>query len=89
MASPGSSRVSSIVSILWLTGNSNIIADRSELFPAPLAPHISTVARPSTRNDSIPASRGATVPLATSPERVHGRTERFLIATALPLGLSG
>lgn len=89
MQSPGSSRVSSIVSTLWLSGNSNIRALSSELFPAPRAPHTSMVARLFTMNDSIPAALGETVPLAISLDSVHGLTECFLIATALPLGLSG
>ena len=89
MASPGSSRVSSMVRILWLRGNSNISAERSELFPDPLAPQMSMVARLFTRYDSIPAVLGSTVPFAISLDSVQGREERFLIATALPLGLRG
>ena len=89
MWSPGSSRVSSMVSILWLSGNSNIRALRSELFPAPRAPQIRTVALLLTMNESIPAALGLTVPLAMRRDSVHGRTECFLIAIALPLGLNG
>lgn len=81
--------VSSMVSTLWLRGNSNISADRSELFPAPRGPHTSSVARLSTRKDSIPAILGDTVPLAISLLSVHGLTDLFLIATAFPLGLRG
>ena len=42
-----------------------------------------------TRNDSTPAVLGSTVPLATSLLSVHGLWERFLMATAFPLGLRG
>lgn len=89
MWSPGSSRVSSMVRILWLSGNSNIRALRRELFPAPRAPHMRTVALLLTMNERMPAALGLTVPLAIRRERVHGRTECFLIAIAFPLGLSG
>ena len=81
--------VSSMVSTLWSSGNSNISADRSELFPAPRGPHTRIVALLSTRNERSPAADGVKVPLATSLLRVHGLDERFLIATAVPLGLSG
>lgn len=89
IVSPGSSTVSSMVSILWLVGNSNISADRSELFPDPLAPQMRKVALLSTRYESTPAVLGSTVPLAISLLSVQGLFERFLIASALPLGLSG
>ena len=78
-----------MVSILCPSGNSNISAESSELFPAPRAPHTRMAARPFTRNERIPATLGETVPLATSLLRVHGLTDLFLTATASPLGLSG
>ena len=78
-----------MVSILWLSGNSNIRALRRALLPAPRAPHIRTVALLLTMNERMPAALGLTVPLAIKRERVHGRTECFLMAIAFPLGLSG
>ena len=89
MLSPGSSMVSSMVSMRWDRGNSNISADSMELFPAPLAPHMRKVARFCTRNDSSPAVAASTVPLAMSLVRVHGFEECFLMATASPFGLMG
>lgn len=89
MQSPGSSRVSSMVRILWLSGNSKSSALSRELFPAPRAPHIRTVARLLTMNESIPATRGLTVPFAISRDRVHGRTACLRIAIAFPRGLRG
>lgn len=87
--SPGSSRVSSMVRILWLSGNSKSRALSRELFPAPRAPQTRMVALAFTRNESMPAALGDTVPLATRRDRVHGRTECFLMATAFPRGLRG
>ena len=78
-----------MVSILWPSGNSNMSAARSELFPAPLAPQIRNVERLFTRNESRPAERASMVPLAMSLVSVHGLTECFLIASASPLGLMG
>ncbi len=46
-------------------------------------------ARLLTRNDSTPASLGATDPQAISLVRVHGLIECFLRATAVPRGLIG
>lgn len=89
MYSPGSSSVSSIVRMRWFRGNSINAADSNDVFPAPLAPHINIVARLLIRNEIIPAILGLTVPLEIKRLSVHGRTECFLMATALPWGLSG
>ena len=43
----------------------------------------------SIRKDRSPASLGDTVPLAINLVNVHGLEERFLMATASPLGLIG
>ena len=80
--SPGSSMVSSMVSILCERGSSSISAERSELFPAPLGPQIRNVERLLTRNDRRPAERASMVLLATSLVRVQGLTECFLMAKA-------
>ena len=89
MVLAGSSMVSSMVSILWARGNSNIRAERSELFPAPLAPHTIMDDLLSTRNDSSPADLADIVPLPMRRVRVQGDAECFLIATESPLGLIG
>ncbi len=73
----------------WLSSNSHSRDERSDVFPAPLAPHTRMVARLFTRNDRIPAVLGLTVPLAMSLLSVHGLSECFLSATAFPMGLSG
>ena len=81
--------MSSIVNILCEIGNSNISAERSELFPAPLAPLTSIVLLLSTRNDNAPAVNGSMVPLAMSLDNVQGVLECFLMANESPLGLIG
>ena len=89
MVLAGSSMVSSMVSILWASGNSNIRADSRELLPAPLAPHTMMDDLLSTRNDSRPADLAEMVPLPMRRVRVQGDAECFLIATESPFGLMG
>jgi len=70
-------------------GNSNIIADSREDFPAPRAPQMSMALRPSIRKDSRPAMDASMEPLCASFNRVHGLRECLRRARAVPPGDNG
>ena len=85
----GTSRVSSMTSILWFCGNSKSSEDSSDDLPEPRAPHTSMDARPSTRKESSPAATASIAPQLANRNSVQGVAERRRRAKASPSGLSG